>query len=299
MAAVFWKKLVGFLASIKWTKELVLGLVVLGLVAFSILYHVREVNRLKGELTDARNALAEAQGSVEIAEGVQLRLAEEGRRLNRRIEEILGENTRLLGAIRDTRGKVEQLTQVNARLSERLEFSSNTDGTATVTVVERVYCPGDETTPGDPDPIDLPLPNIRVDFDLASSGFQVQGWTETSPPTANLSLTQIDPFVIDLAVLQGTDGTWQALASEQTNRLELEIGEFAVNPYLRRERWYERFGLGLTVVGSTDAFQLGPALSFETSQRFYVSLSPIWNLENGNAGAAATLSFRPFRRRNR
>lgn len=274
-------------------ERILIALVILASV-FAYFYHVRTVSALEDRLRDTRNQLSDAIGTVEISDGVYARQAEDIKNLNRRISEVLGENTRLEGLIGDRDARIVSLAQANATLSERISFSSdNPDSSATVTVIEGCPDSDGQNETGDP----TAVPNIRVDFDLERGGFEIVGFTTTNPTLAELSLTQVDPFIVDLALTEARDGTYQVFVSEQNDRLRLEIGEFAVSRRQTRERWFELFGVGLTAAWTPDNPLLGPAIHLETRRRLDLTFGALWNLRDGTAGGHVSATFRPFRRR--
>jgi hypothetical protein len=170
-------------------------LIVFGVAAGSI-FNKKQNQSLINEL---QNDLAAAHGSIEILEGVEFRLAQDLSFKERQIANLLGENTRLDDAAKELEGKLVFLTQVNATLREKIEFTSDDeDSTATTTVIE--YRCDEETTNTTITEETEGIPNLRVDFDLENSGYRVLGFTESNPPHAELSLSQLSPFVLDLAL---------------------------------------------------------------------------------------------------
>jgi hypothetical protein len=270
---------------------------------------VSKVSALEKEIRDTRNQLAEAVGSYELAEGVVARQAVEVNSLNKRVSDLLGENTRLEGVIGNRDARIRLLSQANATLQEQIDFSSESDGSnATVTVItgcdetaneqeEAVVGvePVEENGSTTPSAI-ARIPNIRVDFDMQRSGFNVRGYTTTNPALAELTLTQLEPFIIDIAVTEDRSGTRQIVVSEQNNRLNLDIGEFAFSQRYDRERWYERVGFGATAAYNNRRALIGPTLYLETGRRLDVTGGPLWDASTGQTGGHVTLVFRPFRR---
>jgi hypothetical protein len=266
-------------------------LIVFGVAAGSI-FNKKQNQSLINEL---QNDLAAAQGSIEILEGVEFRLAQDLSFKERQIANLLGENTRLDDAAKELEGKLVFLTQVNATLREKIEFTSDDeDSTVTTTVIE--YRCDEETTNTTITEETEGIPNLRVDFDLENSGYRVLGFTESNPPHAELSLSQLSPFVLDLALNQGPDGGWSAIAAEQTNRLEIEIGELIVNSSRLRERWYERFGVGIAINAGLGTFAVGPALHLETRTLDY-SVNTTYDVTSQSVIGGLTITYRPLRRR--
>jgi uncharacterized protein YoxC len=274
-----------------------LAVLLMSIVAIDSLLSKRKLER---DYNETRNQLARVQGTIEVSNGVYQRAAEENRNLNRRLEDVLGENTRLGEVISDREYKIEDLIQINARLRE-VEFSSNnTNSRVTSTVISNgrqcvqsnsvATVVDGETVISNED-----MPNIRVDFDLAQSPFRAVGFTTTNPSYAELDLTQQEPFVIDLVVAQDRDGEWSAFVAEQNDMLELDISQLMVNPHVREERWYERFGIGVAGVAGQTEFLAGPVISGEIGNRSYVFAGALVSPRvEWNATVGAT--FRPFRR---
>ena len=274
----------------------------LALLLGSYLYHVSVVSGLEADLRDARNSLSEAIGSIEIAEGVQGRLGVEVRNLNNRVDDLLGENTRLEGLIGTRETQIRELVQANATLAESLDFSSNNpESNATVTVI--TDC--DETSQDETVTVDAGVgdevqnvPNIRTDFSLTRLGFRIDGFTTTNPALAELSLTQTEPFIIDVAVIEDTNGTRSVMLSEQQDRLRLNIGAFSYATRPDRIRWYELFSVGGTLAYTGDRFMMGPTLNIETRRRLVMSGGPIFS-PAGGVGGHMTFTVRPFIRNRR
>lgn len=266
-------------------------LIVFGVAAGSI-YNKKQNQRLINEL---QNNLAAAQGSIEILEGVEFRLAQDLSFKERQIANLLGENTRLDDAAKELEGRLVFLAQVNATLREKIEFTSDNENSNAVTTVIEYRCDEEITNTTITEETES-IPNLRVDFDLENSGYRVLGFTESNPPHAELSLSQLSPFVLDLALNQGPDGEWSAIAAEQTNRLEIEIGELVMNSRRLRERWYERFGVGIAVNAGLGTFAVGPAFHLETRTLDY-SVNTTYDVTSQSVIGGLTITYRPFRRR--
>lgn len=266
-------------------------LIIFGVAAGSI-YNKKQNQRLINEL---QNNLAAAQGSIEILEGVEFRLAQDLSFKERQIANLLGENTRLDDAAKELEGRLVFLAQVNATLREKIEFTSDNENSNAVTTVIEYRCDEEITNTTITEETES-IPNLRVDFDLENSGYRVLGFTESNPPHAELSLSQLSPFVLDLALNQGPDGEWSAIAAEQTNRLEIEIGELVMNSRRLRERWYERFGVGIAVNAGLGTLAAGPAFHLET-RTFDYNVNTTYDTVNQSIISGLTITYRPFRRR--
>jgi hypothetical protein len=273
------------------------------LLGFTLLFacHTKITSDLKRDLRDTRNNLANALGSIEIAEGVSLRMGVEVNNLNRQVSELLGENTRLEDLIGRRDSQIRELAQVNASLTETIEFSSNSPGSsvtttiidgcnensnAVVTVGENL---GTETNV-------LQIPNIRTDFNINNMGFNITGYTTTRPAFAHLSLTQIDPFVIDIAITEDRNGARQILVSEQQNRLQLDIGLFSYSRRVDRTRWFERFNVGGTTVLSQRDVMFGPTFGYQVNRSVTLFGGALFNVLDLSTAGQISIIIKPFHR---
>lgn len=281
----------------KWAldrPERTFAVLLLAVTVFALFYHLQAVAALEKELRDTRNQLSDAIGTIEIADGVYARQGTEIRNLNSKLEELLGENTRLSELVGDKDTRIAALFQANATLTDRLRFSSRgQDNQPTVEVIEN--CPENGGNPEESGP-DW-VPNIRIEHSFEQDGWQVDVLAFTNPALVEVELHQTVPYYLEAAWTILPDGTEQLVLAEQTGRLQFEIGEFAIDRRVRRSRWYELVGIGVTAAWTPGTPQLGLALQVETRNRVDFSVGPLWNLRTGGSGAHATISFRPFKRR--
>lgn len=293
---------------------ILLGIAFIAVGVFAIAQTISK-NKIEKELLSTQNELSEAIGTVEVSDGVYSRLASQHEDLNNRYENLLGQNESLSETLNRKEESIRTLMQANATLREEIEFSGN----ATTTVIagcddapsESVTVDNGTTTtnPGNPIEEDEFVPNLRVDFDLERSGFRVQGFTESNPRMtlgppvgrAELTLTQIDPFVIDIAVTENDDNQWRAVIYEQQQRLEFDVGTLAVNPRSSRIRWYERIGFGSQLVATNQGFGFAPTLGLRLGSRgaWSVTAGPHWSFNQDGLDRGATIGFTvyPFSRR--
>lgn len=291
-----------------------LAVVALLLISGFAVHQTIQKNKIEAELTASQNQLAEAIGTIEVKEGLYVRLASEHDNLNRRYESLLGDNERLSEVINTKEEEIRALTQLNASLREDIVFAGN----ATTTVLtscndvtnsnQNVSITTDTGREIDPDET---VPNIRVDFDLQEEGFRVQGFTESNPSLlpgppsgrAELTLTQTDPFVIDIALTENEDNDWRAIVYEQQNRLEFDVGVLSVNPQSDRLKWFERIGVGAQAAVTESSAGIAPTLSMRLghSGAWSVDAGPYWDLSRDGTvrGATVGITMYPFDRGRR
>lgn len=277
----------------------ILAIAIIALAANSI-KSCQEKRKLESELMDYQNQVSELIGTVELENGVRMRLAQELEDLTDRYTEILGENERLSEVINENEERIRTISQLNAQLSERIQFA----GEATTTVITREVCPDSNSTTtvqnentdnqdqSQPS-VDLEIPNLRVDFSLEEQGFAVEGHTTTNPSYAELSLEQIDPFQIDIAITETGDGSWRGYVYEVNDRLDININELVVDPEEIRYRWYERIGVGAQSSLTSNGFSYGPALSYRLGRNlnWTIIAGPTYN---DDWGANVGFQWHPF-----
>ena len=300
MKALFLEKILPLL--------LILLLLVLGIVIVKQRIEIRHKN---ADLISVQNQLSEAIGTVEEKNGLYVHLASEYSNLNRRYDEILGENERISEVLNRKEEEIRVLSQMNASLRNPVVFT----GRATTTVVAG-GCDTIEQTPqtgtvvttetdSEPDSI---VPNLRVAFSLEDSGFRVDGFTESNPSLtlgqpighAELTLTQIEPFSIDLAVSENEQHEWRAIIYEQSSRLEFNIDSLSVSPQKDRLRFVERIGFGARTNVTDESAGVAPVISFRLGHSGALSVDggPYWDLTDGisTTGATVGVTVYPFDR---
>jgi hypothetical protein len=281
---------------VKWALDYpkrVMALFLCTAAVFALFYHLKTVAALEKELRNTRNQLSDSIGTIEIADGIYARQGMEIRNLGNKLEELLGENTRLSGLVDDRDTRVAVLVQANATLTDRLRFTSR--GQNNQPIIEVIdNCPPDGIDPEEE--TSEWIPNIKIEHSFEQDGWAVEVLAYTNPALVNVELRQTIPYYLEAAVTILPDGTEQLVIAEQTGRLQFEIGEFAIDRRTRRLRWYELIGFGVTGAWTPGTPQLGLALQVETRGRIDFSVGPLWNLRTGATGTHATISFRPFKR---
>jgi hypothetical protein len=266
------------------------------------LYKISQKN-----LREVRNQLSEAVGTIEISEGVYQRQVQEYNNLNRRVDDLLGENSRLNGVIGDRDSRIRTLMQLNANLAESLRFSSYNEGSNSTTTVIDSNCLERRqnntnlqnnqsiTTQQDLDSDDF-IQNLRVDFNLLSQGFRAIGYTTTNPSYAEIELTQIEPFVIDVAIVRNRENIQSVVVSEQSGRLQLDVGQFAISTREYNRRFVELLGFGTNVTAINNSYVTTANVYVEGRRRFDAYAGPSYDILNNGFGAQAGLIYRPFRK---
>ncbi len=288
-----------------------LGLVLIVVGAIAVGQAVSK-KKLHADLLSTQNSLAEAVGTIELQDGVYARLASQNSDLDRNFRDLLGEHELLSEEFNKREEDIRTLLQTNAQLREDIEFIGNATTTVVVGCNDNPHGNGEDATTTDPDnPIepDEFVPNLRVDFDLEDSGFRVNGFTESNPGLvlgppvgrAELTLSQIEPFVVDIAITENRDNDWRAVIYEQQQRLQFDVGVLTVNPRNSTIRWYERMGIGSQLVVTGRGFGVAPSLAVRVGARgeWDINAGPYWSFGSNNVQRGASMGFTvyPFSRR--
>jgi hypothetical protein len=277
-------------------KNLIITSILFFLFLVSLIFVLQKNNNKNKLIDDLRNRVASLNETIEISEGVFYAMAQEETKIKRSLDEILSENDVLRKELEDANDRIAALLSVEAILTDDINFDSQNGGSVRVSIRERENeIAATPQTGQEAIPIDSTMDNVVVEFDLTAQGFRVFGQTESNPPRASLDLEQIEPFVVDLALTQSSNG-WSVFMSEQQNRLNLNVGTFVVDPMITKERWYQRFGMGIAVSsGTSTIFGAGPAFSFETRSNLDIGISATYNIDREMQGQLS-LTFRPFKK---
>lgn len=117
----------------------------------------------------------------------------------------------------------------------------------------------------------------RVEFEQESGNFRIRGFTLTDPAEFSLSLSQIRPLRMNIAVSQEKDGSWKTYATSSEKDVTISVDVSSVNPYIFSPRWYEKIGVNLSLGGGTGPNGLSALSGIGLSYR-------VGNLDVGPSG---------------
>ena len=96
------------------------------------------------------------------------------------------------------------------------------------------------TDPGSDNPGET---RTRVAFNKDFGYIGVSGYTLTNPPYAWVKVQQNRPLLLTMAVTQAKDGHWSTYVTSSEDNVGVDIKLAAVNPYIFKSKWYEKFSL--------------------------------------------------------
>lgn len=151
------------------------------------------------------------------------------------------------------------------------------------------------------DPVDPGKPGRdKVTFDKDFGMIGVKGYTLTNPPEAWVSVNQLKPLKITVAVTQDANKQWHSYATSSDENTTVDIALASVNPYVLEPKWYEKLQLNATLAGgsSGDGFGIlaGIGVGYKIKQ-FDIGPSVFVGISTKVAPYfGAQFSWRPFER---
>lgn len=260
-------------------KQYALIVVVAGLVAVIVWGAVGKWQTDK-EMARLRNESASKDQTLEIQKGLYTKLSLESENLKGLLDSKDQQVKELLGQINKTKEDLLAANQLVISWKKAYEGAL----AATQTHVD----PTDPTKPG----------RDRVDFNKDFGMIGVKGYTITNPPEAWVSVSQLKPLKILVAVSQDKNMQWHSYATSDDPNTGINITLSAVNPYVLEPKWYEKLQLNTMLAGgATDSgfgIIAGLGVSYKIKQ---FDLGPAFFLGINNhvdKYFGATFSWRPF-----
>src|ERR1035437_2103067 len=200
-------------------------LVAMLVVAF--ICHQVSVHKLQSQVVSWQNAAAQKDKTVEEQKGVYEKLAVQTADamslLDTKDQQIAGLQTQ----IKQAGEKLDNAVSVGLTWKQAYEGAANAT----------------QTTPAPTKPGEVVVNGrIRVDFSKDFGYLGVSGYTMTTPPEAWISVKNLRPLKLTVALSQSKDGAWHSYATSSEDNVSADIIVAAVNPSLRDEHWYERIG---------------------------------------------------------
>jgi hypothetical protein len=96
--------------------------------------------------------------------------------------------------------------------------------------------------PTDPDDPTSPT-RTKVSFEKDFGYLGVNGYTLTNPAYAWVKINQNRPLLLTMTVTQARDGHWSTYVTSSEDNVAADVKLSAVNPYLFKEKWYEKLSL--------------------------------------------------------
>lgn len=136
----------------------------------------------------------------------------------------------------------------------------------------------------------------KVSFSKDFGYIGVEGYTLTDPPQAYVKVQQNRPLMLSLALTQDRKGVWKTYVTSSESDVGVDVVVSAVNPYLLKDKWYEKLSLTTSLAGDSDAFMASFGVSYDFGS--FVLGPSVFALYSDRVSVAygANLSWKPFKR---
>lgn len=266
-------------ADVKSAVILVLVAVLL-VVSVAFKLHSMKLSKEKGEL---QNAMAMKDQTIEVQKGLNEKLALH----SSDVESLLDSSNQQVQELKDELKKTHE--QLDSATTVSLSWKKAYEGLAAAS--QATVPNGVSTPPGGT----AQAGRTEVDFSKDFGFIGVTGYTRTNPAEAWVSVKNLRPLKLTVALSQDRQGAWHAYASSSEDNVGADIQVSAVNPSIRDIHWYERIGL-MGSVGFGDGVLAGAGPSLDIGK---FTLGPMAWITAGTQVSkfyGASFTWRPFAR---
>lgn len=233
------------------------------------------------EMARLRNEVALRDTTIEVQKGVYTKLAVETGDLRKLLDSKDEQIKGLVAQLKQTKEELLVANQLVVKWKKAYEGA-----------VDAHQDPEDPAQPG----------RTKVSFQKDWGMIGVKGYTLTNPAEAWVSVNQLRPLKITVAVSQDKDGAWHTYATSSEENVGVDIALSSVNPHLLDPKWYEKIQLGLSLAGGSGTggfgFLLGVDATYKIS-KFDVGPAVFVTLGAGTTITpffGAKFNWRPFER---
>lgn len=245
----------------------------LGIIAGLAVKSSRERTQLAKMLVD----LQTMQKTVEVMDGVFEKMSLDLSQRPTTIHDISAGQSEQIKAL-DKR--LQDLDARAAALMEVVVSQRQKRVTGTAHATQAVEKP---SAPGNPE-------RRRVDFDLELSRFRVSGHTLTDPAESILTLEEVRPLKLGIAVSRGKDGKWRTdVSTEDGSKADVRLS--VVDEKAISGGWRDR----LSVVLAAGAFPNQTA-SVGLLYGNKIAVGPFCQVSPDSSSCGVTMTWRPFSR---
>lgn len=189
---------------------------------------------------DLNNALARTEKTLQETETVSSRRAVE-------LEDIETKNKELQKILKDRDESILALTETNLRLRDKYFKIKN----AKENVVDKE---GNEIPDGEPIPDDA---RVKVEFEHVEEPLKVSGFTLTNPAYAEVKLNWTRDLRLSLILTKTDEDTFRVYLDSENSDVDTTEINLSVDPTLLEHKWYEKIGVGSSLVAGEYGGQLG------------------------------------------
>jgi hypothetical protein len=268
-----------------WNKVKQYGLlgVIVALLAL-VVWGAISKSQSEKELVRLRNEVALRDQTIEVQSGVFTRLTLESNDLRKLLDT---KDEQIKGLVEQVKKNKEDLLTANQLV---VKWKKAFEGAANAK--QDPVRPEDPSQPG----------RIRVSFEKDWGMIAVKGYTVTDPPEAWVSVRQLRPLRITVAVSQDKTGAWRTYATSSEEDVGVDVALSAVNPYVLEPKWYENIQVGMAVAGGSGGGQFGLLAGVDATYRVgQFDVGPAAFLTFGGGSGitpfvGAKLNWRPFQK---
>ena len=271
-----------------WKNFKVVGIfLIVLLIGISLLSYKRSLDKraekAEERVTELSIKLATAEETIEISSGLYATVLKENESLNTTIIALLSSND----------FKDEQIKA----LSKQLEESDGKLLIANVLVLKwkKAYEGAVNATQTD-EPTDQPDTPVRkrVDFEKDFGYIGVTGHTITDPPEGFVSIKQLRPLKLAIAISKNKDGTFSTYVVSSEDGIEVDIDASGIDLGVVKEKisWRDKTRIDFEVQPFGE-LNFGAGISYDLKKSSIGLSCSIDKDENWSCGAR--LGFRPFK----
>lgn len=220
-----------------WDKIKLYGLTTLIVVLVGIvIYGAIAKASSDAEMARLRNEVASKDVTIEVQNGVYSKLAIESENIKKMLDARDKQVSDLMVQISKNKEELLSANQLVVKWKKAFE------GKAKASQVIVAQEPEDGT-------IKFAVDRYKVAFEADFGMIGVNGYTLTNPAEAWVSVKQLRPLKITLAVSQDKNKQWHSYATTSEENTAVDISLASVNPYVLEPKWYEKLQLDLTLAG--------------------------------------------------
>ena len=198
------------------------------------------------EMTRLRNEVAVRDQTIEVQKGVFTKLTIESDNLRKLLD---SKDEQIQGLTDQLKKSKEDLLVANQLV---IKWKKAYEG-----AVDAHQDPEDPAQPG----------RTKVSFQKDWGMIGVKGWTLTNPAEAWVSVNQLRPLKVTVAVSQDKAGAWHTYATSSEENVGIDIALASVNPYLLEPKWYEKIQLGASLAGGSGTGGFGFLLGVDATYK--------------------------------
>jgi len=232
------------------------------------------------ELARLRNEAASKDQTIEIQKGLYTKLVIESDNIKSLLDSKDLQIKELLGQVKKNDEDLLTANQLVVQWKKAYEGLA----TANQTHVE-------PTQPGQPG-------RDRVSFNKDFGMIGVKGYTLTNPAEAWVSVNQLKPLKITVAVTEDKNHQWHSYATSSDENTAVDIALSGVNPYILEPKWYEKVQFNAVLAGGNTQNGFGGLVGLGVSYKIkQFDVGPAAFLGIGTTVSpyfGATFAWRPF-----